>query len=311
MALSEIPLPEQLMVDRRLAFHRRLARRNEHRLAPAYEAAGLGDLEGEAEDRRAEEDFISGDRAAVRDWLHDLPSGVDPFVNWFERLRHVGPGQHDPLFPWLAEQSTLPEMRWFLGQEMAGEAGFEDLLALTQLKMPIRVKLEMARNYWDEMGRGRKVGMHGPMLDRLAETLSVRLPMAEIVWESLALGNLMVALAWNRRYAYQAVGALGVIELTAPGRSHHVNAGLRRLGVDLAARKYFAMHATLDIKHSAAWNHEVLRPLVAADARAARAIAEGALMRLRAGERCFAAYRDRLCAFKATPSIADVFRQSR
>jgi Iron-containing redox enzyme len=314
MALCEVSHPDDVLVERRLALHRRLARRNEHRLTPAHDVGSDAfDLEAEAEDRRAEEEFVSGERAALTDSLRDLPSDVERFMSWFERLRETGPGQHDPLFAWLAEECTLADMRWFLGQELAGEAGFEDLLAFTQVKMPVRVKLEMARNYWDEMGRGRRIGMHGPMLERLAETLSARLSMDQIVWESLALGNLMVALAWNRRYAYQAVGALGVVELTAPDRAKQVNAGLRRLGVGPEARKYFAMHATLDIKHSAAWNQEVLRPLVEADDRAARAIAEGALMRLGAGARCFAAYRDRLCVsesrFKASRSTSDSFHR--
>jgi hypothetical protein len=35
-----------------------------------------------------------------------------------------------------------------------GEAGYEDLLAMTQVKMSVKAKLEMARNFWDEMGRG-------------------------------------------------------------------------------------------------------------------------------------------------------------
>jgi hypothetical protein len=60
------------------------------------------------------------------------------------------------------------------------------------------------------------------------------------------------------------------------------------------ARRYYALHATLDIKHSRAWNSEVLRPLVAADPSLARPIAEGALMRLRAGARCFERYRAEL-----------------
>jgi hypothetical protein len=61
------------------------------------------------------------------------------------------------------------EMKWFLTQEVAGEAGFEDLTALTQVKLPPRAKLELARNYWDEMGRGNAKGMHGPLLATLAE----------------------------------------------------------------------------------------------------------------------------------------------
>ena len=93
---------------------------------------------------------------------------------WFERLRVSGPGQRDPLFPWLEATASLPQMQWFIEQEVAGEAGFDDLLALTQVKMPQQAKLEMARNYWDEMGRGGAKGMHGPMLERLARHLDVR-----------------------------------------------------------------------------------------------------------------------------------------
>ena len=104
----------------------------------------------------------------------------------------------------------------------------------------------------------------------------------------------MIALAMNRRYTYHSIGALGVIELTAPGRAAYVNAGLKRLGVDGAARRYFALHATLDVKHSEAWNREALRPLVAAKPEVAVAIAEGALMRLTAGARCFERYRREL-----------------
>ena len=82
----------------------------------------------------------------------------DAFIAWFEELRENGPGQGDPLFPWLATTATREQMRWFLTQEVAGEAGFDDLLALTQIKMSERAKLEMARNFWDEMGRGAGKG---------------------------------------------------------------------------------------------------------------------------------------------------------
>jgi hypothetical protein len=146
------------------------------------------------------------------------------------------------------------------------------------------------------MGRGNEGGMHGPMLGRLADELRLAdLDATQpIVWESLALGNIMMGLAANRRYTYQSLGALGAIELTAPSRARCVNAGLKRLEVAGHARHYFALHATLDVKHSAAWNAEVLRPIVATEPRAAHAIAEGALLRLHAGARCFERYREEL-----------------
>lgn len=65
-------------------------------------------------------------------------------------------------------------------------------------------------------------------------------------------------------------------------------------GITGDVRRYFAVHATLDVRHSAAWNREVLRPLVEQEPKAARFIAEGALMRLNAGARCFARYRAEL-----------------
>jgi heme oxygenase-like protein len=149
----------------------------------------------------------------------------------------------------------------------------------------------MAANYWDEMGRGHEKGMHGRMLENCATELELAPSARTTVWESLALANLMTGLAANRRYAYQSVGALGVIEMTAPGRVAQVNEGLRRLGVSAQGRQYFQLHAGLDIRHSEAWNREVIHPLVESDPRIGRAIAEGALMRLSSGQRCFEAYR--------------------
>jgi Iron-containing redox enzyme len=239
----------------------------------------------------AEIRFIEALRHEIAPLTERIPDDPDGFLRWFERLKETGPGQGDPLFPWLATSATVDQMRWFLLQEVAGEAGFEDLLAMTQVKMPVQPKLEMARNFWDEMGRGREKGMHGPMLERLAAHCELSPTPETVVPESLALGNTMIALAHHRRYAYHSVGALGVIEMTAPTRAGYVDKGLRRLGIPAKKRHYFALHAVLDVKHSQEWNREVVRPLVAEDPRRARAIAEGAVMRLWHGARAFERYR--------------------
>jgi hypothetical protein len=219
------------------------------------------------------------------------PTEPAGFLRWFEALAETGPGQNDPLFPWLATRATLPQMRWFLAQEVAGEAGFDDLTAQTLLRMPMRPKLELARNFWDEMGRGNPRGMHGPMLEALAAHLRLDDDPAPPIWQALALANTMAGLAARRCTAYQAIGALGVVELTAPGRAAQVAAGLKRLGVPGRVRHYFDLHAVLDVRHSAAWNAEVIVPLVAQGPAIATAIAEGALMRLECGAACFARYR--------------------
>ena len=291
MASNPLTLPpgSQFLNGR---FQQQLAHWNRRRLAPAFPAddwqAGIA---RDATMLRLEGGFIEELRAEIANRAAEAPTDADGFIAWFEALKENGPGQGDPLFPWLAEQASRDELRWFLQQEAAGEAGFDDLVAMTQVKLPTRPKLELARNYWDEMGQGREIGMHGPMLNSLVDTLDLEPEIETTVWESLALANAMTAMASARRYAWHSVGALGVVELTAPGRSACTAAGLKRIGLSGKERRYFTLHAVLDVKHSEAWNREALRPLVEEDPRRATAIAEGALMRLRCGERCFQRYR--------------------
>jgi len=276
-------------------FQRGLARWNRARLAPGFPDGDWPRAEDrDARMRRQEGGFLDALRSDVAAEAAGVPTDADGFIAWFEALRDRGPGQHDPLFPWLATEASLAQLTWFLTQEVAGEAGFDDLVALTQVKLPTQAKLELARNYWDEMGRGREKAMHGPMLEGLVHALQLQPREEDTVWEAHALANLLVALAANRRYTFHSVGALGAVELTAPGRAALVNAGLQRLGYGMPVRRYYALHSTLDVKHSEDWNREVLRPLVAEDPARARPIAEGALMRLRAGARCFERYRREL-----------------
>jgi hypothetical protein len=277
------------------SLHLRLAHWNHRRLAAALPAEDWRDeLRQEHEMRLLEGAWIEHLRAEVAAVVEAAPTDPDGFVAWFEALKTTGPGQFDPLFDWLAEEATLDEMRWFLTQEAAGEAGFDDLVALTQVKLPVPAKLELARNYWDEMGRGNEGGMHGPMLERTCAGLELAPTIDDTVWQSLALANTLTAFATTRRYAYHSVGALGVVELTAPTRVAKVAQGLKRLGCEPKVRKYFDLHAVLDVKHSEDWNREALRPLVAEDPRRARALAEGAMIRLNCGAACFEVYRSRL-----------------
>jgi hypothetical protein len=279
------------------ALHTGLAQWNRRRLAVQTPTPDwTADLARDHRMLRLEGAFIEAFRTLVAPMVADVPQDADGFVAWFEALKDGGPGQWDPLFDWLAAEADLGQMRWFLTQEAAGEAGFDDLVAMTQVKLPARPKMELARNYWDEMGRGQMAGMHGPMLDRTVERLQLSPSIEGTCWQSLCLANTMTALATTRRYVYQSIGALGVVELTAPTRVGSVDAGLKRLGVPPEGRKYFALHAQIDIEHSRGWNAEALAPLVAETPSCAPHMAEGAIMRLICGEQCFEAYRGYLWA---------------
>lgn len=279
------------------ALHKGLAHWNHRRLAVATPGEDWrAEINENARMQRLEGAYVEAFRARVAPLVADVPTDPAGFIAWFEQLKTSGPGQWDPLFDWLACEAGLGDLQWFLTQEAAGEAGFDDLVAMTQVKLPTRPKLELARNYWDEMGRGHEGGMHGPMLERTTRALGLTPTIDSTLWQSLALANTMTAFATNRRYVYQSIGALGAVELTAPTRVGCVAEGLKRVGVAPEARKYFVLHAQLDIEHSKAWNAEALEPLVAETPDCARFIAEGALMRLICGEQCFETYRAHLWA---------------
>jgi hypothetical protein len=279
------------------ALHQGLARWNRRRLAVQTPGPDwLADVNTDGRMLRLEGLFIESFREHVGPLAARAPSDPRGFIGWFEELKDSGPGQWDQLFAWLETTATLDQLKWFLTQEAAGEAGFDDLVAMTQVKLPARAKLELARNYWDEMGRGAAGGMHGPMLERTVAGLGLQPTIEGTCWQSLCLANTMTAFATTRRYVYQSIGALGVVELTAPTRVAAVAEGLKRVGAPPETRKYFALHAQLDVEHSKAWNAEALAPLVEADPACARFIAEGAIMRLICGEQCFDAYRAALWA---------------
>jgi hypothetical protein len=273
------------------SFHSSLASFNLKRIEVSTPSSAWEDnLHEEIRFRTIEGRFLEKLRASIAPLTRGCQGDADHFVDWFESLAEWGPGQHHPLFSWLADSATEEEMRWFLTQEAAGEAGFEDLVAYTQVKLPQQAKLECARNYWDEMGRGKPKAMHGPLLEAMVKALDLKPSIATTVWESLALGNVMFGLAISRRYTYHSLGALGVIELTAPLRAAHVARGMKRLNMPRKARAYFDLHAVLDVLHSRAWIEEIIRPLVTDNPACAIYIAEGALMRLKCGHQCFERY---------------------
>jgi hypothetical protein len=275
--------------------HRRLAHWNRRRLAPgAPSPRWEEELDEDRQMLWLEGAWIEHLREGIWRECAALPRSPEGFIAWFRDLLHTGPGQDDPLFDWLAGDADEDGMKWFLTQEAAGEAGFDDLVAFAQVKLPDLAKLELARNYWDEMGRGNEHGMHGRLLEAAVRELRLQPDIDDTVWPSLALANTLVALCTTRRYAWHAVGALGVVELTAPSRVSRVGAGLKRLGFPPVVRKYFDLHAVLDLKHADDWIANALHPLVEEDPDRAPFIAEGALMRLGCGRRCFDDYRRHL-----------------
>lgn len=277
------PARNDAFTDLGSAAHRRLAYFNGRRLRAALPDAQWAEtLRHELSMSLIEGRFIEAERRAVQAAAEEAPTDPNAFIAWFETALGSHPAQDEELLDWLAGRASLTDIHWFLEQEAAAEAGLETLVALTRLHMPPAPKLAMRPLDWDEFARSRWP----------------QPPAAKgSVWESLALANLMLGLAVNRRYSYQSVGALAAAEQGTAAYWPSVEAGLSRLGQDARARSECALRAGAGAAQLRDWSQEVIRPLLGREEAVQRAIAEGALMRLGAKARCFARYRRALMPF--------------
>jgi hypothetical protein len=185
-----------------------------------------------------------------------------------------------PLYDWVATEATADQLRWFLAAEGGPDGGFDDLVAICQVGLAGEPKLELAVNYWDEMGRGRAADVHTDLHRRLTAALDLApAPRHELPVEALERSLLGSTLATNRWLQPEMVGALGLVELQAGPRCRRVATALRRVGAPADAVPFYQEHATADPRHGKDWLHRVIAPL-AADPAWAAGIERGARWRV-------------------------------
>jgi hypothetical protein len=226
-----------------------------------------------------------------------LPAEPSAFAEWFRTTAFNHPLYEHELYTFLACDATRRQLEWFFTMECAGEAAFDDLVALAQVGTRGMVKMEMASNYWDEMGRGRAHAVHTHLFFRLIEDLELKAPDAEsLPWQVLAGVNVMLWSCIPRRNAFRAQGVLGAVELLAPQRCTRIVNGAKRLGIRKKSVVYYGAHAIIDIGHAEGWLQHVIEPQVAAHPDSRFGIAEGLLARADASldyfDYCLAAARN-------------------
>jgi hypothetical protein len=231
-------------------------------------------------ERPWEEDVLRRVRGLASLSLEDLPSDPSEFARWYQLTAFGHPLYEHDLYTFLASDATRAQLEWFLKMECAGEAAFDDLVALAQVGTRGEVKMEMASNYWDEMGRGRSQAVHTHLFHQLIDDLGIAAPDAgELPWEVLSGINLMIWSCIHRRNAFRAQGVLGAVELLAPQRCTRVVHGATRLGIRKKTVVYYGAHAIIDIGHAEGWLTHVISAQVRELPDARLGIAEGLIAR--------------------------------
>ena len=239
---------------------------------------------------RLEADFL--DRLEVADAGRGRELPEDPL----DALRTLqATDRVPPLYAWLATRARPAEVRAFLELEGGPDGGFDDLVAQCQVGISGDAKVEMARNFWDEMGRGDPTGVHTELHRTMTAALGLRPPArTELPGACLDRVLLGTTLATNRWLQPEMIGALGLIELQAGPRCRQVVAALRRIDAPDDAFPFYVEHARTDPHHGRAWLDHVVAPLVADRPAIGRRVVRGARWRSTVDARFLAAVQDLL-----------------
>lgn len=208
---------------------------------------------------------------AVRWKLPDNPVGA---------MRALGVVDLVPaVYEWLATEADTDEIVAFLSFEGGPDGGFDDLVAACQIGLEGEPKLELARNYWDEMGNGSLAKVHTELHHKLTRALGlIPLPLSKQPVEALERSVLGGLLAANRHLQPEMLGALGLLELQAGPRCRKVVAALTRIGAGDDALDFYVEHATVDPRHGKDWVDKAIAPFED-DERWATGIVRGARWR--------------------------------
>jgi hypothetical protein len=229
-----------------------------------------------------------------REWVNELgdldrpaPTAPDDVVR---TLRGLAARDRLPaVYKWLAEDASWSDVVRFLALEGGPDGGFDDLVAVCQLGLTGSAKLELATNYWDEMGNGDLNAVHTTLHTRLATAIRMpavpRIDQPESALERAALGGL---LATNRGLQPEMLGALGLTELQAGPRCRMVLRALDRCGAPEDAYPFYREHADVDPRHGKDWMDNAIGPVVAEHPDWAAGILRGAWWRSRTNAAFFA-----------------------
>ena len=198
-------------------------------------------------------------------------------------------------YRWLARTATYEQLVRFLALEGGPDGGFDDLIAACQVGLSGSAKLELGKNFWDEMGQGDPAGVHTELHRRLVRALALpELPRTELPVEALERAAMGGLLATNRWLQPEMIGALGLLELQAGPRCRLVLQGFDRLGVAQDAYPFYVEHAEVDPVHGKDWMDKAIEPLAGERPEWGPRMVKGAWWRATLNLQFFAAAMDAL-----------------
>lgn len=219
--------------------------------------------------------------------LEQAPTEPRQYLSWLKQTaRSHRVFKHPYYMDFIKNHATVEDLRNYVIQESVVDGRFDDLLAMMQVGTSGGAKLEIANNFWDEMGNGNQAEVHTFLFNKIFEVFDVTPQELEssLTANALLNGNLAVLLCRYRSLYPEAVGLMGMTEWLVPDRFVQVVHAWERLGLPDVGIVYHRLHITVDSQHAAGWFHNVVIPAAELPAMR-RGIARGVLWRLNSSGR--------------------------
>ena len=205
------------------------------------------------------------------------------FIRWLLKIIQTHPATIHPFYnQFIRNKATREDLKFWLAQESTLDQRFDDVLANLQVGTTGAVKMEIAKNYWDEMGNGDLEKTHTHLFAQLLDELEVTPSYiaTNLLPASLLTGNLSSCFSLHRHLFHEALGFFGVVEYLAPLRFTHVVNALKRNDISEKGQAYHKLHIWIDRIHGASWFNDVVRSIIEEKPETKKAILKGVLIRL-------------------------------
>lgn len=220
---------------------------------------------------------------------HKLAKSKDEFKDWYFSINDYYKFSVKSFFTYFSENATLEELALYLTFEQQIDGSFDDLVALSQIGLQGKAKMVLAENYWDEMGNGNACDVHTTLFAESENYLNAILKKSRpdldisniIPTAALANGNMLLMYANRRKYIPRLLGAIGILEDTAPDRFKATISLMKRYNLPENVLRYHKVHVSCDCRHGEDILEHVLIPSVmAGNDEFMNEVCKGVLIRL-------------------------------
>lgn len=154
---------------------------------------------------------------------------------------------------YMLERGTVEQLREFAVHRSAYQLKEADPHSWAIPRLHGRPKAALIEIQLDEYGGGVEAEMHSTLFATTMDALGLETGygayLDNLPATTLATVNLVSLFGLHRRWRGALVGHLAVFETTSVGPMGRYGEALRRLGLGAAARRFYEVHVTADVRH--------------------------------------------------------------